>query len=202
MKKSSFVAMLLSVAAFVGGTASAATLATYTHTYGSALGQVDPLGNDSLGSGYVTVSDQSSSRFSDSFNFNSLSFNSISSFVLTLNYADIGQNPFSELWSERPGGLTNPGYFSFNLPSAADSTTVSSVFTIDSNTNTFGSMVAAKDFFFWFAESTLGSDSFRLNSAELKIMGAVPEPEQYAMLLAGLGLIGAIARRRKANTAA
>jgi hypothetical protein len=30
---------------------------------------------------------------------------------------------------------------------------------------------------------------------------AVPEPETYAMLLAGLGLMGAIARRRRANQA-
>jgi hypothetical protein len=28
-------------------------------------------------------------------------------------------------------------------------------------------------------------------------VAAVPEPESYAMLLAGLGLVGAIARRRK-----
>jgi hypothetical protein len=28
-------------------------------------------------------------------------------------------------------------------------------------------------------------------------MQAVPEPESYAMLLAGLGLMGTIARRRK-----
>jgi len=27
----------------------------------------------------------------------------------------------------------------------------------------------------------------------------VPEPETYAMLLAGLGLIGAVSRRRKAS---
>ncbi len=32
-------------------------------------------------------------------------------------------------------------------------------------------------------------------------VAAVPEPETYAMLLAGLGLIGFSARRRKANTA-
>jgi len=30
---------------------------------------------------------------------------------------------------------------------------------------------------------------------------AVPEPETYAMLLAGLGLMGTIARRRKAKSA-
>jgi hypothetical protein len=30
----------------------------------------------------------------------------------------------------------------------------------------------------------------------------VPEPETYAMLLAGLGMIGFMARRRKSKTAA
>lgn len=34
------------------------------------------------------------------------------------------------------------------------------------------------------------------------VLAPVPEPETYAMLLGGLGLIGVVARRRKANKAA
>lgn len=40
---------------------------------------------------------------------------------------------------------------------------------------------------------------FRLDSSQV---GAVPEPETYAMLLAGLGLLGFAARRRKLKAAA
>ena len=40
-----------------------------------------------------------------------------------------------------------------------------------------------------------------LNVDDLKITVSVPEPETYAMLLAGLGVMGAVARRRKSNQA-
>ena len=36
-------------------------------------------------------------------------------------------------------------------------------------------------------------------SAALEYVGAVPEPETYALLLAGLGLMGTVARRRKGS---
>ena len=43
-------------------------------------------------------------------------------------------------------------------------------------------------------EFITGSDNGDLDNV---IMAAVPEPETYAMMLAGLGLLGAVARRRK-----
>ena len=35
------------------------------------------------------------------------------------------------------------------------------------------------------------------NQGQVAAIGIIPEPETYAMLLAGLGLLGFIARRRK-----
>ena len=45
--------------------------------------------------------------------------------------------------------------------------------------------------------------AYKVSAADLGAYTApVPEPETYAMLLAGLGLVGALARRRKANPSA
>src|SRR5471030_106559 len=42
------------------------------------------------------------------------------------------------------------------------------------------------------------SDSLGTSLDKVRLVAAVPEPETYGMLLAGLGLIGFVARRRKA----
>ena len=42
---------------------------------------------------------------------------------------------------------------------------------------------------------------FSSNALHISAVTAVPEPESYAMLLAGLGLMGDIARRRNKNSA-
>ena len=45
------------------------------------------------------------------------------------------------------------------------------------------------------------SDSLGGSLDNVSVTAAIPEPESYAMMLAGLGLMGAIARRRKSKTA-
>lgn len=55
-----------------------------------------------------------------------------------------------------------------------------------------------------FSISAVGGDGYFSVSefqADGVMVAAVPEPETYAMLLAGLGILGAVARRRKASQA-
>jgi hypothetical protein len=49
-----------------------------------------------------------------------------------------------------------------------------------------------------FRDTSLNTDNTDALVDNVSVMAAVPEPETYAMLLAGLGLIGFAARRRKA----
>ena len=182
----------------VSTTALAVPLGSYSHNYGSASGQFDPGGNDALGNGYVTVSDHSTNRFNDSFDFSGLNYSAIDHFDLTLIYSNTNGAPFNpEIWFARPGG-TPDQYTSFRLNSTGNSS-VSQTFTVDSSlVPEFNQMVAAKNFFFWFAEDTYGADDFKLYSAKLSVDGT-PVPEPGTMMLLGAGFLGlaVYGKRRK-----
>ena len=45
-------------------------------------------------------------------------------------------------------------------------------------------------------KNTIGAYKIEIDHGSIKMVSSVPEPESYAMLLAGLGLVGTIARRR------
>jgi probable HAF family extracellular repeat protein len=49
---------------------------------------------------------------------------------------------------------------------------------------------------FYFSDATAINNHGQLVTNALPVVPAIPEPEIYAMLLAGLGLLGSIARRR------
>jgi PEP-CTERM motif len=196
MKK--LVSFLAAAVLLAAGTAWSAPIASYTHNYGNGSGQVDPGGTDALGDGYVTVSDRSSVRFSDAFDFSGLAYTTIDSFDLTLTFAEtVGRFVLPlELWFARPGG-TPDQYGSFQL-NAVGTTATSQTFRIDETLDPeFAQMLAAENFFFWFAEETLGRDDFRLVSAKLDINGTVPEPGSLALVGASLAGLALVRRRRR-----
>ena len=125
----------------------------------------------------------------------------------TLTFASPLVNPVFAIWSL--GDPTHPATFTFNAtptfevggPNAAfggaSITVAGNVVTgaegngVVQFTGTFSS-ISWTDTFENFYAFTVGVNG---------PIGAVPEPESYAMLLAGLGLLGFVARRRKQKAA-
>ncbi len=85
-----------------------------------------------------------------------------------------------------------------------DTSTISTIFTLDGIVDGIGGSVDFETFTFGGGWNNLASVTI-LNTDPNAVAGAfmvdnispVPEPETYAMLLAGLGLVGFMARRRK-----
>lgn len=192
-------------AALAAPAAEAATLGVFTRDYGSGPGRIDPGGNDVLATGHVTVSDQSTSRFFDSFDFSSLTYSSIDSLTLTLSFSGAGPSfvPF-EAWAVRVQGSNASSSSDDRFAALTDAASPQSVtLTLAADVlgvNAFAHSLATEQLTFWFSEFTPGADSFRLVSASLTVSGtpaAVPLPAAGGLLLGALGGLAVLRRRRR-----
>lgn len=209
---------VLALGVALASPAAAAPLGSFTHNYGT--GAYDPSGSDALSTGYVTVSDQSSVRFSDSFNFASLQpGNSIDSLALTLTFSAAGPDGISfacgavsfnvsECWQLRAQGANSStqsdDYFATLFSNLSPQTFTLSAATDTGGVNAFATSLSTGTFAFWFAEQTgnfLHTDKFNLSSAKLEVFGtpaAVPLPAGGLLLLGALGGLAALRRKRAA----
>jgi hypothetical protein len=195
----SLAALALAAALALPALSQAATV-TLTHDYG--IGGHDPAGNDRLGAGYVMVKDQSTHRFSDSFNWASLGFASIDSLALTLDFSRAGPSLLpGELWKVRVQGSAF-GSFLDDMFMPLASVLSPQTLTLDLGTDTrfinaFAHSVATQTLTFWFSEFSPGGDGFRLNSAALDINGTFAPPSSVVPAVVplpatGLLLLGAL----------
>ncbi|MEF7617179.1 FxDxF family PEP-CTERM protein [Aquincola sp. MAHUQ-54] len=136
----------------------------------------------------------------DSFESFSFSYPTQTTFEDRINFTLSGA---SDLWSvavsnEAPLVLNITGG-SLELFRASDNAAVfNSPLTFDStSTSVLTSSLAAGDYYYVVKGAVTGSvaGTYTITS----VVTAVPEPETYALLLGGLGVIGFVARRRKAD---
>ena len=112
-------------------------------------------------------------------------------FVRLLSSADgdLTTNSSTGLFAFVGGGLNLASAFSAIIPGLPGSTpfTASSISFLANNNTSFGFQIGT------FSGDNVGP---LLDNVSLRV-GGVPEPSSWAMLIAGFGLVGAVARRRK-----
>ena len=169
--------------------AAAAVMATSVPALAATnVGVLTALGS----TGYDTPVTYSAGSFSDSFTFSTTGGTNIFSVLAVKNSLTTASllDPFTAVLTSL-GGLTTYLTYSTAVNSATNSFSQSLYYTGN---------IAADTYTLTLAGSATNASSFSLlmsaSSLSPDITTPVPEPETYAMMLAGLGLIGAVVRRR------
>ena len=206
----SALALVVSLGLCAG--AQAATLFIQTNDYGSDTGKVNPGGTDVLGADFVTVSDQSSGRFNDSFSFGT-ALGTITQIDVTLAFEDAGPSKgvfgclFGECWDARITGSDSSGIPSessddlfVELEDVLSAQTISLSSATDTGSiDAFSHSVGTGKLELWFAENALGARQFDLDYATVEVLGTaapIPLPAAGWLLLSAFGGLGLMARRR------
>ncbi len=165
--------------------------------------------NYSAGSLDITVNGTSFLAFCiDPFQYSShtaTTYNSYSDLsTLGSSVAGVVSNLYSESYASTIGNATNSAAFQLALWDLAKDDGVLTTGAVHTTSSTNSSVVAAANTMIYNAQHSTGSTQYSFNLYTngtkqdylVASVTAVPEPETYAMLLAGLGLMGFTVRRR------
>jgi hypothetical protein len=195
MKKSLIAALVFASASLAG---SAAFAQTTTGSTTATVGNTPQTLNLNAGAGFfgdTFAANNQGATFSDQFNFNVASTGTGTGTTGTMNSLDAIISSISQSAST---GLNITGLSLYN----SGGTLVTSgnmlqsgavdVWTISSNN------LAAGNYYLQVSGNLVGTTSASFGGA-VQMAAPVPEPETYGMMLAGLGVLGFLARRRKAG---
>lgn len=189
------------LAALISATASCSAFATSSLSFQDVTFSAQALDSDTLRftiTGADTADgDWLGARYLKAFSFKDIGDIASSAVVSGPSFASIAESGRELNAKGCTGGSSGGACFSFAQPAALTS---SMTWTIDfvavtGKTLNFAAPHLKVDFY-----TTAGDRKSTGDLLSQSMVSAVPEPETYALLLAGLGLVGAVARRRQNRT--